>query len=434
MITFKDIVKLLNADADVESKLLQSFQKSGHSLRWLKGLYFGDTVANIQKLLKVTDPVLVFGITKILQPIPDDQLDNTIPNAEEELDNTIPNAEEELKIDETTTQINRSNELAEIEDLKKDISQLLFIKGLISPLDFERKMEISQKIQEIQKKIDNLNFYIIENKLSKKDIFDDLFEQSFTPISHQYNDVYAKEDETDFFTPNGQPTKLSDELNQIIRTKQFKEWFGDWELSYIYKQSGVTIDCSEVLSSGYEPLLVWHGTGDEFSFFKFDTFPVAYFAVNKAYSQFFADIHGGDEGYVIPFFLNIRKALDLSHFGTKKITTKEFFNYMYLKTGLDMDALQVNPLFLDPKVPELETWVYLRNNPKMLKIIADSKIYDGIHFYETNPSITDTSSAMYQTEVYIIFNANQCKIAAPNRGLLLLSSLKSFLLKRGGQI
>jgi hypothetical protein len=70
----------------------------------------------------------------------------------------------------------------------------------------------------------------------------------------------------------------------------------------------------------------------------------------------------------------------------------------------------------------------------MLKKISESHLYDGIHFYESNPNEPDTSSKAHKTEAYIIFDANQCKISSPNRGLLLLASLKSFLLEKGGKI
>jgi hypothetical protein len=137
---------------------------------------------------------------------------------------------------------------------------------------------------------------------------------------------------------------------------------------------------------------------------------------------------------VIPFFLNIRNPLDLTHFETKLINSKDFFDYLYLMTGLTMEQLDVNPIFLSGSTPALETWMYIRNNPKMLKKIADTHIYDGIHFYETNPNMPDVTSKAHKTEAYITFSSDQCKIAEPNRGMLLFASLKSFLLKRGGKI
>lgn len=340
-----------------------------------------------------------------------------------------------ILVPSNTIEATTKNILSEIEQAKKDLGQLLFMRNLISPIDFEQKIEVTQLIEEKQKLINELNFKSFEEKMSSDKFFDDLFEQSFTPIEHQYEDVYNNDEDIDFFAPNGQRSQLSVQLNEVIRTPQFKEWFGDWELAYLYKDADATeLECSKVLNSNFEPRVVWHGTGQQFSYFIFDKFPAAYFAVNREYSQFFADLQGGGDGYVIPFFLDIRNPLDLTHFGTTLVSAKDFFDYMYLMTGLTMEQLDVNPLFLSGTTPLLETWVYIRNNPKMLKKIAETNIYDGIHFYESNPNVPDKTSLAHKTEAYITFSADQCKIADPNRGTLLFASLKSFLLQKGGKI
>jgi hypothetical protein len=323
----------------------------------------------------------------------------------------------------------------QVEKLKTELDQLVFLRSLNSQLDFEKNIELGQKIANVKEKINELNFDKLQAKITTDDIFDQLFEQSFTPLQHEYTNVkLALGESDDFFTPNGQPSVLSEQLNEIIRTEQFKQWFGDWQLTYNYKQAGENYtDCSVVLTENFEPKLFYHGTGQEFSYFKFDKFPAAYFAANQAYSQWFANLHGGDEGYTIPFFLNVRNPLDLTQFGTEEIRPKDFFDYMYLQTGLDAEQLEVNPLFLNPSTPARETWVYLRNNPKMLKKLADNQVYDGIHFYETNPGV-DKGLPAYKTEVYITFKAEQSKIADNDRGLILMASLKSFLLEKGGKI
>jgi len=324
---------------------------------------------------------------------------------------------------------------AQVDKLKTELDQLVFLRTLNSELDFEKNIEIGQKIAKVKENINELNFSKLQAKLSTDDIFDQLFEQSFTPIQHVYSNLKVTQaEEGDFFTPNGKPSELSEQLNELIRTQQFKDWFGDWQLTYMYKQAGDTdTDCSVVLTENFEPKLFYHGTGQEFSYFKFDKFPAAYFAANQAYSQWFANLHGGDNGYTIPFFLNVRNPLHLTQFGTEEIRPKDFFDYMYLQTGFDAEQLEVNPLFLNPSAPARECWVYLRNNPKMLKKLADNQVYDGIHFYETNPGV-DKGFPAYKTEVYITFKAEQCKIADNDRGLILMSSLKSFLLKEGGKI
>jgi len=37
--------------------------------------------------------------------------------------------------------------------------------------------------------------------------------------------------------PNGQPTKLNERQWLQVRTKAFKEWFGDWEIALLYDQA-----------------------------------------------------------------------------------------------------------------------------------------------------------------------------------------------------
>jgi hypothetical protein len=319
-----------------------------------------------------------------------------------------------------------------IHEINKNIADALFLKSITSPIDFENKIELGQNITKMQKEVNNLNFKIVERRLSDLKLFDDLFEQSFTTIQNNYEDVYTN-GESEYFAPDGARSELSNRLNELIRTPQFKEWFGDWELSYIYKDvDPFAIPCSKVLDNNYEPLLVWHGTGAEFSYFRFDNVPAAYFARKEAYSQWCANLQGGDKGYTIPFFLNMRTPLDLTRFGIKEVSSKDFFDYIFLETGMSMEYLEVNPMFFDSSIPPLPTWVFLRRNPAMLKKLAESS-FDGIHFYEHNPNVEKGAEA-YETEAFITFEPTQCKIADPKKGELLLSSLKSFLLKRGGKI
>ena len=326
-----------------------------------------------------------------------------------------------------------------IDKLNREISELIAIKGSLQPFEVEDIIKIEQKIDTKQKGVNEITVQIVDKKLANNKIFDDLFEQSFLPIEHRYNNVFLSDESQfsgNFFAPNGDASKLDDALNIFIRTKLFKDWFGDWQLAYQYRDipnSGIY--CSKVVNDNYEPRIVWHGTGREFSYFRFDKFPAAYFAVNKEYSEFFANIQSQDneEGYVIPFFLNLRKPLDLTKFGVREITPKDFFDYIYLETGMTMDFLEVNPIFLDPQMRPLQTWMYIRNNPKMLLKLAESHVYDGIHFYETNPGIAE-GRPDHMTEAYITFKPESCKIAAPNRGDIILASMKSFLLEKGGKI
>jgi hypothetical protein len=60
--------------------------------------------------------------------------------------------------------------------------------------------------------------------------------------------------------PNGKPSNLTPEQYKLVRTPEFKEWFGDWESSPEI--------ASKVVDENGEPLVVYHGTFEKFN--KFD--------------------------------------------------------------------------------------------------------------------------------------------------------------------
>jgi hypothetical protein len=324
----------------------------------------------------------------------------------------------------------------EIDALKKELGDLIFLKSGISDLDFEDKINISTEIFETQRKIDGLTEKLFEQRVGDENFFDRLFEQSFTPLKSRYDMVIQKNDLPEILSPSGEMSDLDENMQILINSNDFKEWFGDWRNAFFYRNlpdfGGLNV--SKVLNDKFEPQLVWHGTNNEFSYFDFEMFPANYFAVNREYSEFFA-INKGGKGYVLPFFLDIKNPLDLSYFENDYVSVKDFFDWMYLMTGMSAEELDVNPLFLDPTMQPQPIWMYIRNNPTMLQKIAQGKVYDGIKFYEFNPNEKDNpDKKAYETLAYIIFDPHQAKLADPSRGDILLASLKSFMLKRGGKI
>jgi hypothetical protein len=320
--------------------------------------------------------------------------------------------------------------------LKQELSDLIQLKEIINETDFEGKVNVSTLIHQTQKQIDKINSGILELSMTTETIFDKLFSQSFNSLNSRYDDTVSKRGNETNIAPDGSLSDLNDDVQKLIKSDLFKEWFGDFQNAYSYRNfkdlGGLSV--SRVLSPKFEPLIVWHGTGQEFSYFRFDNFPAAYFAENRNYSDFFAEMHSKDGiGYVLPFFLSIKKPLDFTIFGISDVSTKDFFDWIYLQTGLEPQELDINPLFLSPTAPPSPVWVYLRNNAKMIKKIADSRVFDGIEFYEFNPNL-DPSNEAYSTKAFIIFDPHQAKLADPRRGNILLNSLQSFLLEKGGKI
>ena len=69
----------------------------------------------------------------------------------------------------------------------------------------------------------------------------------------------AEENGTFLKAPNGKDSKLNEKQWLQVRTKAFKEWFGDWEND--------PENASKVVDANGEPLVVYHGTDAEFTAF-----------------------------------------------------------------------------------------------------------------------------------------------------------------------
>ncbi len=126
------------------------------------------------------------------------------------------------------------------------------------------------------------------------------------PVKKTYvqdDDLLENGGKTDILlAPNGKPSNLTPEQYKLVRTPEFKAWFGDWEKD--------PENASKVVDINGEPLVVYHGTNN-----KYNKFDLKY--ANKNFLGFwFADNKGviergesGAEGikYIKSFFLNIKK-------------------------------------------------------------------------------------------------------------------------------
>jgi hypothetical protein len=65
----------------------------------------------------------------------------------------------------------------------------------------------------------------------------------------------------ELLAPNGNPSNLTAEQYKLVRTPEFKKWFGDWEND--------TENASKVIDKNGEPLVVYHGTKKYDRFYKF---------------------------------------------------------------------------------------------------------------------------------------------------------------------
>lgn len=160
--------------------------------------------------------------------------------------------------------------------------------------------------------------------------------------------------------PNGETSNLNATQYELVRTPEFKAWFGDWEKLILTKINDSGIDdislkrledtVSKVVDKNGEPLVVWHTTDKDFSIF---------------------DIKKSKEGF---FFSPQKERLDV-----------------YNKSKL-------NSFYLNIKNPSHELF---QTNINTLK----SKNYDGIMDYGHAKKINES---LYEI---IAFNPEQIKLA-----------------------
>lgn len=150
------------------------------------------------------------------------------------------------------------------------------------------------------------------NRSRTKDIpEDENFSLNDSETQRQYDEVVAKYKDTPLWmkAPNGQPTKLTERQWVMVRTQNFKKWFGDWEND--------PANASKVVDENGEPLVVYHGSGwnpleeakgdavFDSNFIGTSSGDIGWFGKGHyfAYTKYEASTYGGNVG---GYFLNIR--------------------------------------------------------------------------------------------------------------------------------
>ena len=140
--------------------------------------------------------------------------------------------------------------------------------------------------------------------------------------------------------PNGKPSKLSQEQHQLVRTPEFKEWFGDWEND--------PKNASKVVDENGEPMVVYHGTNYSFDEFitnrgrgSGDAFNYLgdghYFTNDYDVAESYAD----DDGNILEVFVrlvNPEMSQDYKH--TNPATQGSFAKDLGVKTGEETKYLK----------------------------------------------------------------------------------------------
>jgi bacterioferritin (cytochrome b1) len=120
-----------------------------------------------------------------------------------------------------------------------------------------------------------------------------------------------------FIAPNGKTSNLTPEQYKLVRTPEFKSWFGDWEND--------PENASKVVDENGEPLVVYHGGINSINFFNSE---LNYFSPHRYISEDFANYKYGEKGKVFEVFLNIKnpKNFDAIYSDLLEIEAKKGFD------------------------------------------------------------------------------------------------------------
>lgn len=218
----------------------------------------------------------------------------------------------------------------------------------------------------------------------------------------------AQADGTYLKAPNGKPSKLTADQWETVRTRQFKEWFGDWEND--------PENASKIVDENGEPLVVYHGTplsrnqitpnrgwhgddyvsqeapfhtfrGGEYSGLIFTSvdYDKALSIAEKRAESILDDEQGNEqwttEGYVYDLYANVRKPFDPQNTDVLSEILRQFGDTIPTLSFYGGKGDSVSPdVALKMAASESNSWM-LTETPEFLSKIEELG-YDGLVGYD----------------------------------------------------
>ena len=177
----------------------------------------------------------------------------------------------------------------------------------------------------------------------------------------QSNGTYMK-------APNGKPTNLSEKQWAMVRTKAFKDWFGDWQNN--------PENASKVVDENGEPAVMYHGTnltnnnnGEPFWVF----YPESHFGTQGQSKDILRNVNADQSTKTYEVFLNIRKpdrSQDVPKKYYGKSEHKEWWDALsdYAKKN-GFDGIVYQNRWEDQEHPA-DSWIAF--NPNQIKSATDN--------------------------------------------------------------
>ena len=283
-------------------------------------------------------------------------------------------------------------------------------------------------------------------KLKKMEGIDSHYDE----ISKKFADGGSIDPIFSFKTPTGEASRLKYLQQVLVRTKGFKDFFGDWEgaakaflldgkqnFEKHYKNVSKVIDYVTL-----EPRVVYHGTRAQDEFFRFDVTkekgvgrPYGYFAHNKEYSENFTKFSQRTTRETNPFlyecFISIRnpfyattmeywqKSRDAEGWKTILTGSLSWDKYKTVeKTNITREIEEnvesqigsyVDKVFSGRKAP---FWSLMAADvEKDFKFFLMAYGYDGVFYGEEISADYDPENPAQYTQAVTIFDSKQVKLA-----------------------
>lgn len=290
------------------------------------------------------------------------------------------------------------------------------------------RIELMKKITEVQKEITRITelknggaFYILSKIIERLDKGEDWKQLGNGEI--MVNEVPEQE------------------IDAVIYTEKFKNWFGDWEKSLITKEYDYV---SKVLTERGKPCVMYHGAKRIKYSYRQVSNGVLYLAENRSYAEWFSSTDSpyqkqGD--YLTQCFVNVKNPIDLTPFGVEEVDLRDIIQYIDTLYPLAKiyDVLPPNTsmAIMNNQLigRNFRAWYIIRQFPEFNKHIRDNTTYDGFIYYENNPSdmILSESGEMVEniTKATAVFNSNQVKLVD---AMLFDDSLDDWRFEKGGKV
>jgi ppGpp synthetase/RelA/SpoT-type nucleotidyltranferase len=342
---------------------------------------------------------------------------------------------------------------AEIQTLMaKDLSSPIksydkIIQSLSKELKIQRPLLTNDEIALYQRKITNLIFNQrkLQQKLNEQIPLIDRVKNS---LQTKFGDINKKYPATKLMSINGKKSELTKQEYELVRTQQFKTFFGDWETAY---ETGDYNGCSKIINQETkEPLAVFHGSDTLFAEFQtYETNKLHYFAKKREMANFFAtswkeradksaldseaikQLNPMKGEFIYRCFLDIKNPIDFSRFGIDQRPIKDYLKFLEINydiRGFDflITGSKYGKSFLDKKVP---AWLIIRTWQDFNSYINNFTQYDGYIFYESIPEKSPKTMANASLS-FCAFESRQIKLADSNNFNALVEDIR---FEKGGR-